>query len=936
MLNARERQRAVWLSAVSRALSATVALTAAMVLAAWGLDAPYAAAVGRVGVPMNPLTAVAFLAAAAALEFSRAEADHRGAGIAKRCLAAFTGLVGLATVAGYLAGGNLGLDQVLFRASLAGNRVAPNTGAALLLTGAALWACGRPRWKRVADGVVLVPGLVGLFSLLGYLYGSQSPSGIVGFIPMALPTAYSFLALALAVAFADPEPGFASLLVREDTGGLLARRMLPLALVLPVVLGFLRLAGELQGLYDIRFGVALYTLAFIVVLVLGIWTASHATSRAEAASMASEHRFRSVFDSAGEAILSLADDGRIVLANHAAEQMFERNLGELVGYEAANLWSPTQRETLPGLLADAAAGRARGPYQVQALRRDGREFPAEVSVATWTGREGTFFTIVLRDVTRRHMVEQALRAARQAAESAAQAKADFLANMSHEIRTPMNAVIGMTQLLGDTPLTPEQMDYAKTIRASGEHLMTIINDILDYSKIEAGKIELEQAPVDLRRAVEECLDIIAPRAADKRLETGTIFADDVPEAILGDLARIRQVLLNLLSNAVKFTAKGEVVVHVGTKPLGGQRHELHIAVSDTGIGIPPERFDRLFQSFSQVDSSTTRNYGGTGLGLAISKRLVELMGGRIWAESRPGAGSTFHFTVAADATALPEAPAPRLPAFQPHSLEGQRVLVVDDNATNRRILRLQLRKWGMEVEEAADGSEAMQHLGGPPFALALLDHQMPEMDGIELCQRLRTLFSPAALPVLIISSIGTKPDGYDKAGLGIAAFLTKPVRQSQMLDAIRNALAGTSATPEPPAPRPAAPEGPRPTGNGLKVLLAEDNPVNQKVALKMLERLGLAADVAGNGEEAVAALQDKSYDVILMDVQMPKMDGLAATRRIRELAPTHRPFIIAMTADAMPGDRERCIAAGMDDYISKPVRLESLQAVLEKVPRVPA
>ncbi|MEA3203381.1 MAG: hypothetical protein QOI63_1056 [Thermoplasmata archaeon] len=914
VLDARERQRAVWLGAVSRGLAATVLITLLVLLLGVLAGLPEVARIVGGPLPLSPLQAVALAAAVGALEAGRRGEPGRTSWLQ-------------VALAGVVLAGALGEAATLAHLGQWGAADLDDLLGLLLLGLGVLGLALGPRARAAAEASLGLAAFVGLATLVASIDGTPTILPTLDLLPMPVPLAYGLVALALAALLGQAEHGALAILLREDAGGRLARLLLPACLLVPPLLGVLALAGMRRGLYSGASGFTLVALATMVFCLALVGGGARGASRAAARLRQEEARWRHLMDNVSEPIVTVDAAGRIEVGNRALQLLFERNADELVGMRMHDLVPPSQHAALDTLLAPGSGGRT---IQMQALRRDGREFPSEVSSAAWGGRDGAHSTLVLRDVTRRAMVEQALRAARQAAEAAGQAKADFLANMSHEIRTPMNAVIGMTQLLGDTPLTAEQADYAKTIRSSGEHLMTIINDILDYSKIEAGKVELEQAPVDLRRCVEECLDIVAPRAADKRLETGTIFADGVPEAVVGDLARLRQVLLNLLSNAVKFTARGEVVVQVDAKPLGGGRHEVHIAVSDTGIGIPPDRFDRLFQSFSQVDSSTTRNYGGTGLGLAISKRLVELMGGRIWAESRPGAGSTFHFTVNAAEARMPA----REPTHAPASLQGLRALVVDDNATNRRILRLQLAKWGMEVEEATAGPEALALLQAKPFAIGLVDHQMPEMDGIELCQRIRERLPPARLALLIISSIGTKPEGYKRTDLGIAQFLTKPVRQSQLHDAVVSALSQTpKAVAEVGKPAPAA--APR---RDLTVLLAEDNLVNQKVALKMLERLGIMADVANNGEEAVAAERDRPYDLIFMDIQMPKLDGLEATRRIRALAPApaRRPFIVAMTADAMPGDRERCLAAGMDDYVSKPVRMEALQAVLGKVGQVPA
>ena len=667
-----------------------------------------------------------------------------------------------------------------------------------------------------------------------------------------------------------------------------------------------------------------------------------------------------LFDAIPDAITVVDLDGRYLAANQVAMQAWDEEArADVLGKTAHDLFDDADADRFRAYQREAAA--AAGAHRVEhpLVLSDGREMIALTTRVPLRNDEGATVGIVgiTRDVTLEREAEARLReakeaaeAGRKAAEAGTRAKSEFLANMSHEIRTPMNGVIGMTGLLLDTDLDAEQRDFVDTIQTSGDALLAIINDILDFSKIEAGKIDLELAPFDVRDCVESALDLIAPSAAEKGIELAYSIHDDVPGRVVGDVTRVRQILVNLLSNAVKFTPQGGVCVRVSASPLGagiGDGVRLRVAVEDTGIGIDADKLAAVFESFSQADASTTRQYGGTGLGLTISRRLAEMMGGELGAESEVGAGSTFAFTIQAEVAEHERRVFLRVD--QPE-LEGKRVLVIDDNAVNRDILSRLVGRWGMEQAEADSGALGIAaakdaDAARAPFDLVLLDMQMPSMDGIETARRLRRELDHPPV-IVILTSISRDSSVREQAReVGVDALLYKPTKPAALHDALLRAFTdrgrAETARPDDTAPpqgtgwvsRPGAGGGRPPTD--LRVLLAEDNLVNQKVALRLLERMGYAADVVANGADAVAAVADAStadrpYDLVLMDVQMPEMDGLEATRHIRASDAT-QPFILALTANAMQGDRERCLAAGCDGYLPKPIARADFEAELQRI-----
>jgi two-component system sensor histidine kinase/response regulator len=652
---------------------------------------------------------------------------------------------------------------------------------------------------------------------------------------------------------------------------------------------------------------------------------------AENALRRSDARFRRLVDSNIIGIIVANFDGRIVEANEAFLRMVGFSRDELrAGQLHWDTITPPEFEPADrNAIAQLQSTGKCAPYEKQYARRDGTRVPVLLGVTLLDDTLEDCLCFVL-DMTEQKRVQVDLKEAKEAAEAASRAKSLFLANMSHEIRTPLNAILGMTELALDSSLAPEQREYLEVVLESGESLLTIIEDILDFSKIEAGKLELIDAPFDIRESLGDTLKSLAVRAHGKGLELACHIPSDVPLLVVGDRLRLRQIVVNLVGNAIKFTDNGEVVVHVA---IDGQTDEdvvLHFAVKDTGVGIPEDKHAAIFDAFEQADNSSTRRFGGTGLGLAISSRLVELLGGRIWVESRVGMGSTFHFT--ARFGRARQMPAP-LPSADSSRLSGMRALVIDDNATNRLILKEMLQRWDLTVDTATGAEPALTSLRQAfrercPFQLVITDANMPAIDGFELVQRIRCDTDLSGAIVMMLSSSDRPGDVSRCEHLGIATYLTKPIKQSELLDAIMLAV-GLGAEESTVGEIRRGARRVRP----LRILLAEDSLVNQKLAIRLLEREGHAVFATRTGREAAAAVENQPFDLVLMDIQMPEMDGLeaAATIRASERKTGRHLPIIALTAHAMKGDRERCLEAGMDGYLAKPIRAKQLMETIEKV-----
>ncbi len=860
--------------------------------------------------------------------------------------------VGLLTFSEYVSGKDFGIDQFFVKsgiltATFSAGRMSPLTAICFVFIGAALAISnvGRSKARWTAMGLVTcIAATITCVAMFGYVFGIEIASGWGNYTRMAMHTAPTFFILSAGLLVWTWQQA-----LRDDFSFI---RWLPvsaavtlmamIAITSSLSFGQVRNIADLRkhsydvqataqaflgDVFDTSRGVGAYAMtgqpAALETYQLGVNGSSQHLAELQA----------NVNDSDGP--------GQKELAHELAS-----DLDKLLSYSRQLIGlRQTQGISAAIQLESSGQGFAVLTRTLVDLRRftdDEHRWRQEGAAVTEANFENTAHLLVFGSVLAaallilanliashemklRRLAEAKLQEAvgqqkelTKKAQSAERAKSEFLAVMSHEIRTPMNGVIGMTSLLSDTELTATQREYLGVITTSGDSLLAVINDILDFSKIESGRMNLENSPFRLRQCIEEAIDLFAAAIRIKRLEVVYLIAREVPPNLVGDVMRLRQIFVNLIGNAIKFTPQGEIVVNVECESRDDRGCHLRFSVKDTGIGISREGIERLFQSFQQVDTSTTRRYGGTGLGLVISKRLAELMGGTIWVESEPEAGSTFFFTTVMQASELPD---PEDQQFDPALLESRSVLIVDDNATNRGILEAQLKNWGMTPVSAATGEEALQRINQQRFAVALLDFQMPEMDGVTLAREIRKQMDT---PLILLSSSGETLSAEDSALFKFQ--IPKPIRHAALFNALLR-LANVEPLPSQKTSKKLF-DGGLAARHPLRILLAEDNAINQKVGLKMLSQLGYTADLAVNGLRVLEALNKTQYDLIFMDIQMPEMGGIETTGIIRERFDGHHPSIVALTADALEGDRERFLGLGFDDYLSKPLQPKALQDML--------
>lgn len=919
-----------------RISAATTLAIAVAALSGWAFDAPVFKGTVRGSVAMNPLTAVNFMLAAGALLLLGRKTAAAGVARAGRGLGAVVALIGLSKLFAYAFSIDTGLDRLLFQHLLGSNQIAPNTAGLFVLTGLALLALdfrtARGHWP--AQCLALFTMLSAFVAIVGYAFGGRLLYGIPSYIPMALNTALAFFILPLGILASRPQRGVLAVVLSSGVGGQMARRLLPAAIGVPLLLGWLRSVGERTGLYDMEFGAALLIASTIVIFLFAICWTARALDWWGRKIKDNESKLRAVLNAAADAIVTIDPRGAIQEFNAAAVRMFGYQPDEVLGRNVSQLMPEPHRSAHNGYLkAYLAGGPARvvgATSEIEAIRKDGSRFPVELAVSEVQLAQGRLFTGIIRDISARKSAQAELNGAKERAEAANIAKSQFLASMSHELRTPLHGAIGMVDLLCGTQLDVRQRRFAEACRSSARSLLDLINDILDFSKIEAGKLVLESHEFELDHVVEETVRLLGPRAWEKRLELVCDIAYDACRTVRGDSVRLRQVLVNLVANAIKFTQAGEVVVRAQVESTAEECVCTRFTIADTGIGIPPERIREVFAPFTQVDNSTSRRFGGTGLGLPISQSLVQAMGGRIEVESRVGGGSTFSFRI-------PFATAPRSDARRmlPSDLRRLHVFVATRNEALAASLQTALCSWGMTAEVGSTGQAAWQRLRasaaiGKPFDLLIADADLQTAGG-GLGQVARSDGALSGTRILLLTTGEPSAEGSPPS----EQRLIKPICRSELLNAIVDCYCQPAAGTPPPEPAQEPAWASLHGGRAPRVLLAEDNQINRLYAEELLRSGGVTCESVTDGAAAVEAARRGDYDLVLMDCQMPAMDGFEATRRIRRLEQDgamrgHLP-IVALTANAVKGDRQRCLEAGMDEYVSKPFEPAAFMATVTRL-----